>query len=356
MVELCQPLAPSVLGSLNHRLCVKPPRVEGCENHRSMPAARLSDSQKAEVVERFRAGEGLQPLAEAYGCSPNTVSRAVKAALDPGEYDRIKERNRRSATPRMEPADPVVPALIASHGEEPAGEGEGHSDGEGDSEGEGNSEGRGRAEAAALEFDRPSGPTDPIVTPVAPGFPAAAIAHDPPDRPIRRSGQRTLADAPAAEREDEPAVLAIDDADDFGDDESDDDLALDADGDDSEGQSFVPVPLLEVVDDHTEIRPLPLTAADLRGSAWMLVDKTVELQAKPLSEFTELGRLPAEEQDRQALMVFVNPRQAKRHCGRTQRVIKIPDPAVFTRTAPYLLAQGISRVVIEGALFALPGS
>jgi hypothetical protein len=158
------------------------------------------------------------------------------------------------------------------------------------------------------------------------------------------------------DREDEPAVLAIDDADDFGDDESDDDLALDADGDDSEGQIFVPVPLLEVVDDHTEIRPLPLTAADLRGSAWMLVDKTVELQAKPLSEFTELGRLPVEEQDRQALMVFVNPRQAKRHCGRTQRVIKIPDPAVFTLTAPYLLAQGISRVVIEGALFALPGS
>ena len=315
-----------------------------------MPAARLSDSQKAEVVERFRAGEGLQPLAETYGCSPNTVSRAVKAALEPGEYDRIKERNRRSATPRMEPADPVVPALIASDGEEPAGDG----DGEGVDDGEG--QGSGRAEAAAIESDPSSGATDPIVSPVAPEGPAAAIAHNLPRRLVRRSGQRPLADVPAADRVDEPAVLAIDDADDFGDDESDDDLALDADGDDSEGQIFVPVPLLEVVDDHTEIRPLPLTAADLRGSAWMLVDKTVELQAKPLSEFTELGRLPVEEQDRQALMVFVNPRQAKRHCGRTQRVIKIPDPAVFTRTAPYLLAQGISRVVIEGALFALPGS
>jgi hypothetical protein len=317
-----------------------------------MPAARLSDSQKAEVVERFRAGEGLQPLAETYGCSPNTVSRAVKAALDPGEYDRIKERNRRSATSRMEPADPVVPHLTASHAEEPAGDGDG--DGVGDDDGEG--QGSGRAEAAAIESDPSSGATDPIVSPVAPEGPAAAIAHNLPRRLVRRSGQRPLADVPAADRVDEPAVLAIDDADDFGDDESDDDLALDADADDSEGQSFVPVPLLEVVDDHTEIRPLPLTAADLRGSAWMLVDKTVELQAKPLSEFTELGRLPVEEQDRQALMVFVNPRQAKRHCGRTQRVIKIPDPAVFTLTAPYLLAQGISRVVIEGALFALPGS
>ena len=316
-----------------------------------MPAARLSDSQKAEVAERFRAGEGLQPLAEAYGCSPNTVSRAVKAALDPGEYDRLKERNRRSAPPHKEPADPVVPELTASEGKEPAGVGDGDGDREGDGDGSERAE-----EAASFELDLASGNTDTPASPVAAGFPAAAIAHQPPQRPIRRLGQRTPADAPAADREEGPAVLAIDDADDFGEDESDDDLALDADGDDSEGQSFVPVPLLEVVDDHTEIRPLPLTAADLRGSAWMLVDKTVELQAKPLSEFTELGRLPVEEQDRQALMVFVNPRQAKRHCGRTQRVIKIPDPAVFTLTAPYLLAQGISRVVIEGALFALPGS
>jgi hypothetical protein len=88
----------------------------------------------------------------------------------------------------------------------------------------------------------------------------------------------------------------------------------------------------------------------------MLVDKTVELQAKPLSEFPELGRLPAEELERQALVVFLNPRQAKRQCGRTQRVIKVPDLKVLELTAPYLLAQGISRVVIEGALYALPGS
>ena len=30
------------------------------------------------------------------------------------------------------------------------------------------------------------------------------------------------------------------------------------------------------------------------------------------------------------------------------------DPALLGRTAPYLQAQGISRVVIEGALYALP--
>jgi hypothetical protein len=289
------------------------------------------------------------------------VSRVVKAALDPGEYDRLKEqRNRRSASPRRGPTGAEESESFASHPEAAAGTaqangpkvpvpleeapptGDVEDDLKTDAEADENAD-----ENADAEADPPT---------ASAGLPAASVPPDPRHPPSRRSGPAPRADAAAADQQDGPAMLAIDDADDFGDDEADDDLALDGEGDDSEEQVFVPVPLLAVVDDHTEIRPLPLTAADLPGSAWMLVDKTVELQAKPLSEFTELGRLPAEEQDRQALMVFVNPRQAKRHCGRTQRVIKIPDPAVFTRTAPYLLAQGISRVVIEGALFALPGS
>ena len=40
-----------------------------------MAAPRLSDSQKIEIVARYRAGEGSTELAEAYGCSANTVSR-----------------------------------------------------------------------------------------------------------------------------------------------------------------------------------------------------------------------------------------------------------------------------------------
>ena len=89
----------------------------------------------------------------------------------------------------------------------------------------------------------------------------------------------------------------------------------------------------------------------------MLVDKTVELQAKPLREFPELGSLPEEEQELQALMLFTNPRQAKRQCGRIQRVIKVPDSEVLQRRSSYLVAQGITRLVIEGgALYSLPGA
>ena len=151
--------------------------------------------------------------------------------------------------------------------------------------------------------------------------------------------------------DDDPAVLAIDDADDFGDDANDLDFA-----DDDLADQFVAVPLLLV--DHVGEPALcqPLADAPLPASVYMLVDKTVELQAKPLKDFPELGQLPAGEEERQALMVFANPRQAKRHCGRTQRVIKVPDTRILERTAPYLIAQGISRVVMEGSLYSLPGS
>jgi hypothetical protein len=177
---------------------------------------------------------------------------------------------------------------------------------------------------------------------------------------------------PAAEKpetvaEDGPAVLAIEDADDFGaddddlltsDDDDGDDEGAD-DGPDGAANPFQPIPVV-LLDDGAPAagdgRLQPLATAALPSSAYMLVDKTVELQARPLSEFPELGRLPAAELERQALVVFLNPRQAKRHCGRTQRVIKLPDLKVFELTAPYLLAQGISRVVIEGSLYALPGS
>jgi hypothetical protein len=100
----------------------------------------------------------------------------------------------------------------------------------------------------------------------------------------------------------------------------------------------------------------PLRDAPLPASVYMLVDKTVELEVRPLKEFPELGLLPPDEEERQALQVFVNPRQAKRHCGRSQRVIKIPDTRIFERTASHLLAQGISRVVIENSLYSLPGA
>lgn len=261
-----------------------------------MAATRLNDGQKQELLARYRSGEASQLLAEAFGCSANTVSRIVKAALDSSEYEALKQQRSRP----------------------PA-----------------------RKAAAAAATAAPQLSSAPLAEPVAP----ASDAED---------------------GNDDHRLLAIDDADDFAEAGEDDDIELDIELDGEhdadaepgaeEGQEFVVVPLALGELQHQPLACRPFSAAGLPASLYMLVDKTVELQARPLREFTELGQLPEEEEERQALMLFTNPRQAKRLCGRSQRVIKMPDPGVLERTAPYLLAQGISRLVLEGALYSLPGS
>ena len=278
-----------------------------------MAATRLTDSQKSELVARYRDGAASQELAEAYGCSINTVTRVVKATLTPSDYEQLKQQRVRGGS-KLSQSKEAAPKAAA-----PA---------EPESEPESQSE--------------PQPELQPVV--------------------VEAEIQRELAAEPDLALE-APVVLAIADADDFADDSDGDDCdGVDAEGDDADGDSddfveqFVAVPIALVGHSFQPVPCQPLGDAALPASVYMLVDKTVELQAKPLTDFPELGQLSADEEGRQALMVFANPRQAKRHCGRTQRVIKVPDTRILERTAPYLVAQGITRVVMEGSLYSLPGS
>ena len=285
-----------------------------------MAATRLTDSQKSELVARYRDGAASQELAETYGCSINTVTRVVKATLTASDYEQLKQQRARggSKPPQSKEADPKAAAP-----EEPESQPELQPEPQ-----------------PELQLE----PQQPVV--VEAEIQLELAAEPEPDLTLEA-----------------PVVLAIADADDFADDSDGDDCdGVDAEGDDADGDSddfveqFVAVPIALVGHSFHPVLCQPLGDAALPASVYMLVDKTVELQAKPLSDFPELGQLPAEEEGRQALMVFANPRQAKRHCGRTQRVIKVPDTRILERTAPYLVAQGITRVVMEGSLYSLPGS
>ena len=237
-----------------------------------MAPRRLSDSEKQDLVGRYKAGESTAALAEAFGCSPNTVSRTVKALLPADAYAELKaSRQKGLVTP---------PLLTVTEAEQPEVD-----------------------EVDSLQEDDSS--------------------------------------------------LALDDADDFGED-SEEELAEDDDNGSVETFTEL-VPLLGVGDLND--RPLnqaqPFSVDLLPDSAYMLVDKVVELDARPLKEFPELGLLDDAEQERQGLCLFASPRAAKRQCGRSQRVIKVPDTAVFQRTSSYLLARGITRLVLDGTLIAL---
>lgn len=304
-----------------------------------MAAPRLSDNQKSELVARFRAGESAQGLARAYGCSAATVTRTVRAALDPQEYEQLKlPAGRRAAA-----AEPAPSAAAFS---EPVAEAEAR-------------------QGVLLE------PAAPAAAPAAAELMAAAGGE------IEAEPSEAASESDDGEETNEPpASLAIDDADDFGEDDEEDSDADDEDDDKDEddykndhdsalhrqvepGSARAALAATLALGASAQAEPvqaLPLAEARLPESAYLLVDKTVELQARPLRDFPELGLLEADELDRQALVVYLNPRQAKRQCGRSQRVIKIPDLAVLERTSRFLVSQGISRLLIEGSLYSLPGS
>ena len=254
-----------------------------------MAARRLSDSEKQDLVGRYKAGESTAALAESFGCSPNTVSRTVKALLPPEAYAALKASRQKGGT-----------AVAASQ--------------------------------PLLEIP-------PLDVPSTVDVSSVQI-----DTPEASAGEFSA---------EESSNLALDDAADF------------AEASDDQGTAFVePAPM----DVFTELVPLigvaglsgsapmetqPLSPGVLPDSVYMLVDKVVELDARPLRDFPELGPLDTADQDRQGLFLFANPRAAKRQCGRSQRVIKVPDTAVFERTSSYLLKRGITRLVMEGTVVAL---
>ena len=253
-----------------------------------MAARRLSDSEKQDLVGRYKAGESTAALAESFGCSPNTVSRTVKALLPPEAYAALKASRQKGGTVAVAPPLLEIPPL-----------------------------------------EVPS------------TMDAASVQADPSEV---SAGEFAAEDS---------SNLALDDAADFAEESDDQDPDLEE-----------PVPM----DVFTELVPLigvaglsgsapmetqPLSPGVLPDSVYMLVDKVVELDARPLRDFPELGPLDSVDQDRQGLFLFSNPRAAKRQCGRSQRVIKVPDTTVFERTSSYLLKRGITRLVMEGTVVAL---
>ena len=284
-----------------------------------MAARRLSDSEKQDLVGRYKAGESTAALAEAFGCSSNTVSRTVKALLPPEAYAALKASRQKGGTV-VAVAQPLleIPFVEIALVEIPP------------------------LEVPPLEV-APISSTDaePISADEASTADASSEEDDKPESSVGEFSTE------------ESSTLALDDAADFAEESDDPGAGV---------QQPVPmdvftelVPLIGVagLSGSAPIETQPLSPGVLPGSVYMLVDKVVELDARPLRDFPELGALDSVDQDRQGLFLFSNPRAAKRQCGRSQRVIKVPDTTVFERTSSYLLKRGITRLVMEGTLVAL---
>jgi len=135
---------------------------------------------------------------------------------------------------------------------------------------------------------------------------------------------------------------ALEDEDDL------DDLDEDLEDEDDTGVYFG-----NQVQPQTLIQVLPLSAAAIPRTCYLVVDRAAELITRPLREFAELGQIPAEEIQEKTLPVFDNHRVARRFSNRMQRVIKLPDGALLQKAGAQLHAKGITRLLINGQVYSL---
>ncbi len=279
-----------------------------------MVASRLTEIKKRALVDGYRSGGSTASLAVEFGCSPNTVIRTVKTLLSADEYIALKAARTRGDMSRSAQINSTSAA--------------------------GNQKG---GQDAKKVFDQ-------------------SEVDDCEKKESNSSSveEKVFVDIDLPEETSRSGPLALDDADDFGEDQVDDqdeEVVVDRDSFEFSSadifQEIAPLASDFVINEQKEVASELLEQGVLPSSVYMLVDKTVELDVRFLKDFPELGVLSENDRDRQALCLFNNQRSAKRQCGRSQRVIKVPDTSVFETTTPFLLARGITHLVLESKLIAL---
>lgn len=289
--------------------------------------SRLSDSDKTQIIELYRQpGETTLTLAERYGVSNTTISRILKNALSPEEYDSLIQQKRfagrnaaRNATAEESPVQgslletPVVEAPAVEP--KPA-----------------------KPEAPIRRVRKRISGTTVVETEIEP---VAELEKVVPVAAVEEILAETKRDSMLEEDEDEEDDL--DDLDDLEDLEDEDE--------NEDDRPVLPSLHLSSTD---FIQVLPIAEAAIPRTCYLVVDRSAELVARPLQEFAELGQIPSDEVQERTLPVFDNHRVAKRFSNiRTQRVIKVPDSRVLQKAAPHLQAKGITRLLIDGQVYAL---
>jgi hypothetical protein len=140
--------------------------------------------------------------------------------------------------------------------------------------------------------------------------------------------------------------------DDQGDDDLDDLDDLDDDEDDDEEEWEAPRPLVTRRGDSL-VRVLPLSAASLPRTCYLVIDRAAELITRPLRDFGDLGQIPNPETQQRTLPIFDNHRVAKRFSTKRDRVIKVPDSRMLHKARYQLQAKGITRLLIDGQVYSL---
>ncbi|MGB3299393.1 MAG: hypothetical protein WBA76_14080, partial [Phormidesmis sp.] len=300
-----------------------------------MALRKLSDSDKSDIIELYKQpNQTTSTLAEQYGVSNSTVSRILKTTLPPEEYSALISQKRMAGSDKTEAVQKSVSQKSPSQKKQ--------------SQAAADKDTPLRKQAAA-----PDAPATELIALKSTTDKSAEdkSAADQPnvDRPKKIGAPKLKT---AAEKDEQLALLTSDtdeeiSPDDDDDDDDDDLLGLDetlgddfGDDDDEEEEDDD-----DDDDDVTLHQPkrssavvveiMPLAEAVLPKPCYLVIDMRSELITRPLSDFADLGQVPSDEEKSKTLPVFDNHRVARRFSRNKQRVIKVPDGSLITRTSPY---------------------
>jgi hypothetical protein len=345
-----------------------------------MAPKKLTEADKKSILKLYREPEETtSTLADRYGVSNSTISRLLKSTLPEKEYSSLIQQKRSAADKGSATTAPTKKKA-----------------GKPDKAASPNS--KRQAEAAPTQESAPVEKPAPVLknkdtatepSPEAKQEPAKPEKAAPVKRTRRRSkaadqSQESAAQLELPTRDEAPepeqaspeatpqpqehlAAAEIDEAvvqdippewdddsvstldDDYDeDDEDEDEDDFEDEGESWDGDDEDAAPHLE------KLEIAPLTEADLPSLCYVVVERSSsDLVALPLRTFAHLGEIPEAEGESRTLPVFDNHRVARRFSRRNQRVVKLPDGHLLQTTSPYLMAKGITRLLIDGQVFAL---
>lgn len=354
---------------------------------------KLTESDKKEILKLYReSAETTSTLAERYGVSNSTISRLLKSTLPEDEYEYLVSLKRAARTPegRAQVSYENIPSFDdanAESEEEDSSKPEVEEtvvEEQEDKEPDYNDEEKEPDEEKVVVTKQPilrkvnktteaprrvkrrsSAPTS---VPSQKPFPVAeqlelleerqkekevkSIPSPPQLKSIPsplldndRTEAKVIAEMFGEEIDDSDDLEDLDDLledDDFDDDDDDDD-------DFEPPTRFIP----RTRSNEPSVRVLPLSAAPLPRTCYIVIDRAAELITRPLREFSDLGEIPSPETQETTLPVFDNHRVAKRFSSKRDRVIKVPDSKVLHKARYQLQAKGITRLLIDGQVYSL---
>jgi transposase-like protein len=319
-----------------------------------MSPRKLSDTDKSDILNLYRnPEETTSTLAMRYGVSNSTISRILKSNLQESEYEELIQQKRLNRTassvtlPTRESSEPPkreVPSPSPASAKTPTkpvpkSETE-------ESFISNTIDGRRRRRRSSV-----SSVTDEEEKAVQTELPLEMPKIVPKKKfentqeldeiePVDSGGLEELLD--------DDDLMDLEDEDDDLDEDLDEDW--EDDGTDDSSQEFIKTSFPE---GGFNVQVLPLSEAPLPKTCYLVVDRSAELIARPLKEFSDLGQIPAEEIQERTLPIFDNHKVARRFSNRSQRVIKVPDSRMLQKARSHLQAKGITRLLIDGQVYSL---